>query len=100
MNGIERIAVQPIDLGLVSQTQPAGRSVKGKFDAVLDQVLNQVGGLQRPTNEGDSQTLAAAVKDIRNVMVAADEAGIAFEMIVELRDKLLEAYQELMRIQV
>jgi flagellar hook-basal body complex protein FliE len=33
-------------------------------------------------------------------MVAAEEAKLAFDMLLEVRNKLLEAYQEIMRMQV
>jgi flagellar hook-basal body complex protein FliE len=33
-------------------------------------------------------------------MIAMEEAGVAFQMMVEVRNKLLEGYQELMRMQV
>jgi flagellar hook-basal body complex protein FliE len=33
-------------------------------------------------------------------MVAAEEAQLAFELLLEVRNKLLESYQEIMRMQV
>ena len=33
-------------------------------------------------------------------MIATEEASISFQMMVEVRNKLLESYQELMRMQV
>jgi flagellar hook-basal body complex protein FliE len=33
-------------------------------------------------------------------MVAAEEAKLSFELMLEIRNKLLESYQELMRMQV
>ena len=43
-----------------------------------------------------------AGKDIplHQAMIAMQEAGVAFQLMVEVRNKLLEGYQELMRMQV
>ena len=38
--------------------------------------------------------------DIHQVMVAVEEAGIARDLLLEIRNKVLEGYQELMRMQV
>ena len=102
MSGIERIAVQPIELGLVPEIPqaPAKGQPGGKFESVLNQFLNDVNEIQQRSSQVESQALEGTVQDIHEVMIAAEEAGIAFEMIVELRNKLLEAYQELMRMQV
>ena len=37
---------------------------------------------------------------IHQAMIAAQEAGVSFQLMVEVRNKLLESYQELMRMQV
>jgi flagellar hook-basal body complex protein FliE len=33
-------------------------------------------------------------------MISVEEAGVSFQMMVEVRNKLLDSYQELMRMQV
>ena len=38
--------------------------------------------------------------EVHDVMVAAEEAQLAFELLLEVRNKLLEGYQEIMRMQV
>ena len=37
---------------------------------------------------------------LHQVMIATEEASVSFQLMVEVRNKLLEAYQELMRMQV
>ena len=38
--------------------------------------------------------------ELHQVMIAAEKAGIALELLVETRNRLVEAYQELMRMPV
>ena len=40
------------------------------------------------------------VTEVHDVMIAAKESQLAFELLVEVRNKLLESYQEIMRMQV
>ena len=40
------------------------------------------------------------VTDVHQVMVAVEEAGIALDLMLEIRNKVLEGYQELIRMQV
>lgn len=98
---IQRVAVQPIELGLVPELPPAKpQQDAGRFSDVLDRFLQDVDGLQKRSDETQAGALEGTVQDIHQVMLAADEAGIAFELLVELRNKLLETYRELMRMQV
>jgi flagellar hook-basal body complex protein FliE len=44
--------------------------------------------------------VAGTVTDAHDVMVATEEAQLAFELMLEVRNRLLESYQEIMRLQV
>jgi flagellar hook-basal body complex protein FliE len=100
---IGRIPVQPAEIGLLPEIPPATSAPKAdgkKFENVLEGFLNDVDGLQKRSEELQKGALEGTVQDIHEVMIAAEEAGIAFELMVELRNKLLEAYRELMRMQI
>jgi flagellar hook-basal body complex protein FliE len=98
---IQRISVQPIELGLVPELPSVAPRTQGpSFGDVLDQFLQDVDRLGKTSDETQKGALEGTVQDIHQVMLAADEAGIAFELLVELRNKLLETYRELMRMQV
>jgi flagellar hook-basal body complex protein FliE len=38
--------------------------------------------------------------DLHEVMISAEEASVAFDLMMEIRNKLLEAYQEIQRMQI
>jgi flagellar hook-basal body complex protein FliE len=100
---VGRIPVQPMEIGLLPEIPPATNAAKAtgkKFESVLEGFLNDVDDLQKRSDEVQRGALEGTVRDIHEVMIAAEEAGIAFELMVELRNKLLEAYRELMRMQV
>jgi flagellar hook-basal body complex protein FliE len=99
---IQRVAVQPVELGLVPELPPLAPKAEsaGKFPDLLDRFLNDVDDLQKRSDETQKGAMEGTVQDIHQVMLAADEAGIAFELLVELRNKLLDTYHELMRMQI
>lgn len=78
-------------------TPPAAGSGFGNL--LADALAKTAGAHERSTT-----TLAAAVLDqgidVHQVMIAQEEASITFELLMEVRNKLLEGYQQLMQMQV
>ena len=99
---VERITpgrLPPIDpeAGKVSpsQSQPAT-----SFGEVLKASLQEVNELQGRADELQAAFAAGEMDDIAQVMQATAEANLAFNLTMQIRNKLVEAYQELMRMQV
>ncbi len=70
------------------------------FPEVLKEMVNNTNDLQHKAAEIAEKFVIGEISDIHEVMVAAEEAGVALELVMEIRNKLIEAYQELMRMQV
>jgi flagellar hook-basal body complex protein FliE len=68
-------------------------AVVGDFMDAVNQLQSQAGALQQSLYS-DQPT------ELHRVMIAAQEAGTAMELLVEIRNHLVEAYQELMRMPV
>ncbi|MEM8726543.1 MAG: flagellar hook-basal body complex protein FliE [Pseudomonadota bacterium] len=68
------------------------------FADTLNNALQQVSAVQE--RSGDMQTAyeRGEVTDIAQVMLARQEAGVAFEATLQVRNKLLSAYQDIMRM--
>ena len=65
----------------------------GSFLDAVNELQAQAGALQKSLYS-DNPT------ELHRVMIAAQEAGTAMELMVEIRNKLVEAYQELMRMPI
>jgi flagellar hook-basal body complex protein FliE len=65
----------------------------GSFLDAVNELQTQAGALQKSLYS-DNPT------ELHQVMIAAQEAGTAVELLVEIRNKLIDAYQELMRMQI
>jgi flagellar hook-basal body complex protein FliE len=68
------------------------------FAATLDTALRQVSAVQNHSSQMQVAYERGAVTDIAQVMLARQEAGVAFEATLQVRNKLLTAYQDIMRM--
>ncbi|MXP41568.1 flagellar hook-basal body complex protein FliE [Altererythrobacter soli] len=70
----------------------------GGFADTLKNALDGVSATQSKASDLSAQYERGEVTDIAKVMLARQEAGVAFEATLQVRNKLLSAYQEIMRI--
>jgi flagellar hook-basal body complex protein FliE len=70
------------------------------FANQLQQALNEVNSLQKNREDMVDGMVSGEVSEVHDVMIAAKESQMAFELLLEIRNKLLESYQEIMRMQV
>ncbi len=77
-------------------TTPAG----GGFADTLRSTIDQVSAAQARSSDMTSAYERGEVTDIAQVMLARQESSVAFEATLQVRNKLLTAYQEIMRMGV
>lgn len=70
------------------------------FASALDHLVAEVSGTQVTASDAVSGLLGGQGVPLHQVMLAMEEASVSFQLMVEVRNKLLESYQELMRMQV
>ena len=68
------------------------------FAETLTNALQQVNAVQQRASDMQVAYERGAVTDIAEVMLARQEAGVAFEATLQVRNKLLTAYQDIMRM--
>ncbi|PKM80892.1 MAG: flagellar hook-basal body complex protein FliE [Firmicutes bacterium HGW-Firmicutes-14] len=77
-----------------------GKEQKTGFADLLKGAINEVNALQNESQEAKVQLVTGEAEDLHQVMIAAEKANLAFQMTVQIRNKVVEAYQEIMRMQV
>ena len=98
--------VSPVDLLKQLETQtPASPRKQGaeevpSFSETLKKFVSDVNNLQLEADNQMRLMAAGQAENLHDVMIAVEKAGISFELLMEIRNKVLEAYQELMRMQV
>ena len=84
-----------------AQSAQATQAVQGVgFGDVLNKFVSEVNDKQIASGQAVNDLLSGKDIPLHQAMIAMQEAGVAFQMMVEVRNKLLEGYQELMRMQV
>ena len=76
-----------------------GGDSRTSFGDTLKQALGEVSDLQAEANDAIGAFLRGEPVEIHEVMAAAEEAGIALDMLIEVRNKLTEAYRSVIQMQ-
>jgi|SRR5690554_4711796 flagellar hook-basal body complex protein FliE len=82
------------------QLQPRPAENGKNFRQVFSDALRAVNDLQLQADKLDRQLAAGTVENVHEVTIAAEKAALALELTVQIRNRLLEAYQEFMRMTV
>jgi len=70
------------------------------FQTYLKDALGEVNALDEKADHEIEKFVGEGTGDLQDVMIAMEKADIAFAFTMQIRNKLLEAYQEIMRMQV
>ncbi|UOF89353.1 flagellar hook-basal body complex protein FliE [Fodinisporobacter ferrooxydans] len=87
-------------IGLQSAGSNSSASGQPSFGKYLSQALNGVNDSILQSQKLGEELAAGQVKDIHTVMIAAQKATLQLQLAVQVRNKAIEAYQEIMRMQV
>lgn len=77
-----------------AETKPEGPD----FGAVLAQALATVEKDQVAAGEAAQKLVTGEIKDVAEVMIASERANLSLGLALQVRNKMLEAYQEIMRM--
>lgn len=79
--------------------EPAGKE-GGDFAGFLSRAIDDVNQIQKSADEQMSKVIQGNVEDIHTAMIELQKANLSFQVMMEVRNKILEAYQEIMRTQI
>lgn len=81
---------------------PAGKPADAiqAFQSTLSEAVNGLQASQTQANASLSQLAAGENVDLHDVMMTMQQANLSFQLVLQARNKLVEAYQEVMRLQV
>jgi flagellar hook-basal body complex protein FliE len=91
--------IQGIGDGPRKITVDLGKGDGPSFSDTLKRALGEVSSAQDNATDQMQRFLRGEPVELHQVMAAAEESGIALEMLVELRNKLTEAYRTLVNMQ-
>ena len=99
-------AIRPI-LDRIQLPALAGSSTKsgeseeaGAFGGILKQAIAQVAGHQQQAEASMGSFLRGESEEVHKVALDAQRAELSLEMFLQMRNKVVQAYQEVMRMQL
>jgi flagellar hook-basal body complex protein FliE len=83
-------------------TAPTAGAPSGSasFSNVLGGFIQEVSDKQNAANDAVSGLLGGKNVSLHQTMISMEEASVSFQLMVEVRNRLLDSYQELMRMQI
>ncbi len=85
------------DLGLFNKSSTTDAT---DFMSVLADAINQTNEYQLISNQNVERLVTGEVENLHDVIIAGQKADISLRLLTGVRGKLLDAYQEIMRMQI
>ena len=81
------------DLGASTKRATSGAGGQSDFFEALQGAMDQVEQLHQDAQGKVAGMLDGSGEDVHSAMIAVEKAGLAFEMMVQVRNKIVQAYQ-------
>jgi flagellar hook-basal body complex protein FliE len=95
---IQPSSIQPVAPIEIGGAAPA--SASSEFGNILQGAINQVEGASTNANQSVQQFLSGDGEDLHTTVLAVQRATLEFDMLMQVRNKVISAYQEVMRMQM
>lgn len=84
-------------MGQPSEVEPSSGS---SFQTLFKDAINHVNASQKESEILTNQLVTGEAEDIHQVMIAAQKASLSLQLTVQVRNRVIESYQEIMRMQM
>jgi flagellar hook-basal body complex protein FliE len=98
-NPIQGLPQPNIDFGSSKSTGTSEQSGGSEFLDTLRNAVGQVKDLQSQADTQVASMLNGDGQDVHSAMIAVEKANLAFELMLQVRNKIVSAYQEVERMQ-
>ena len=97
---VSAVNAQPSILGLSEKNGDKKETKSVDFLDVFNEAVKKMDSLQKEADALTLQYLAGEIDSIHEVVIAAERANLALQLAVQIRNKVIEAYQEISRMQI
>ncbi|WP_427338626.1 flagellar hook-basal body complex protein FliE [Caloranaerobacter sp. DY30410] len=84
----------------VSKNISVNNNGKDSFGKFLKEALDKVNSLQIEAERYNKLLAIGQIDNIHEVMIASEKANIALQLTLSIRNKVIDAYKEIMRMQI
>jgi flagellar hook-basal body complex protein FliE len=99
MNGVNPAKINAVTSAAAAAPTDASE-LNNSFKNILSDAITKVHESQAKADEAIKQLSEGNTDNLHQVMIALEEANIVLQYTVQLRNKVVEAYQEIMRMQM
>jgi flagellar hook-basal body complex protein FliE len=87
----------PLDKIAKAQSNPKDAP---SFKDTMSAFMKDVNSMQVKADESINRMAAGEITDVHQVMNVVEEANVAFNMMMEIRNKVMEAYQQILQMRL
>jgi flagellar hook-basal body complex protein FliE len=95
INGFNAISPVTFDKNI-----PVSENKGLNFAEIFNNAMNSVNQLQIESKELTDELATGRTDNIHEVLIAGEKADIALQLTIQIRNKILDAYTEIMRMQI
>jgi len=91
------------NIGQVNRNSLIDKTLKethASFGETLQRAITDVNSLQNEAGHAVEKMVAGEAVDLHEVMIAMEKARTSFDLLMEIRNKTIDAYREIMKMQV
>ncbi len=95
--------ISPVIPAIADKVAPAGAVDTSGAGGFLDTLKNAIGkanDVQMQANQAVDALVTGQTQDLHGTMVALQQADVSFQLMMQIRNKLVTAYEEIQRMQV
>lgn len=102
---MEHLVIGPLNPKLQVPEVRTPKSLGGEkagvgFGEILKDAISTVNELQKQSDQEVQKLMAGESQDLHTTVIAMQKADLSFQMMMQVRNKIVQAYQEIMRMQI
>lgn len=101
---MNELSIKPLAVGPAATARPERATAmpgsREGFGSILKDSLGQVNQLHHEANQAVEALAAGRSTDVHNTMIALQKADVSFRLLMQIRNKVVSAYETVMRMQI
>lgn len=83
-----------------SIARPSAQQTDSNFSKLFSELIQDVNSEHVQADESLKQLVSGKTEDVHDVVLSVAQADLALRLVVEIRNRLIDSYQEIMRMQI
>lgn len=97
---VEQLKLTPAGVGSINNKNSVSTNDGKTFGDFLADALDETNQLQNEAGKASVNLASGRIEDVSEAVIATEKATVALQLTMQVRNKIVDAYQEIMRMQV